>query len=93
LDEKRERESRNSGYQHSPVNAHDSTPSYLLPRALIYGFFNSSGSFIIRRNPAVAKEELWNRWRVRISQFNRVARQLNERSRETWASKLEPNEI
>ncbi len=42
------------------------------------------GRRYVRGFNAVAKEELWNRWRCALhSQFNRVARQLNERSRET----------
>ena len=43
------------------------------------------GRRYVRGFNAVANEELWNRWRVRISQFNRVARQLNERSRQALA--------
>jgi hypothetical protein len=40
------------------------------------------GRRYVRGFNAVAKEELWNRWRCAFP-VQRVARQLNERSRET----------
>ena len=41
------------------------------------------GRRYVREFNAVAKEELWKPAGAPHSQFNRVARQLNERSRET----------
>ena len=41
------------------------------------------GRRYVREFNAVAKEALWNRWFGAHFQFNRVARQRNERSRET----------
>jgi hypothetical protein len=41
------------------------------------------GRRYVRGFNAVAREELWNRWRRAFEQLNRVAQQLNERSPET----------